>query len=191
MGQIVQDLQDQDQDLLDAEPDDDGITVEGPSSNETAPQFEWIHYGDANARRRARAHVTRTFRRQKATQSQKQKEKEPEKSGGSHIAQQRRSVTPLVQKHHRNITRHVGITQSHNQGSSSSSSSNCSSPSAANLALVPKPQSGQPLLRRTLGSGRGDPFDAFPVTLSPQDRALLDHCKLVLVYFKQDRKCRK
>jgi hypothetical protein len=129
--------------------------------------------------------VTREFRRQKATQSQKQKEKEPEKDGRSHIAQSRHNVATLVQQHRRNVTRHVGITESHSQGSSSSSSSSSSSPSAANLALVRRPQSGQPQLRRTLGSGRGDPFDAFPVTLSPQDRALLDHCKLVLVYFKQ------
>jgi hypothetical protein len=186
MCQIVQDLQDQDQDLSDLEPEEDAITAEPPSSDETAPQFEWIQYGDTNARRRARAHVTRSFRRQKATQSQKQKEKEPEKDGRSHIAQPRHNVTPVVQQRRRNVTQHVGITQSHNQGSSSSSSSSSSSPSAAKLALVPRPQSGQPLLRRTLGSGRGDPFDAFPVTLSPQDRTLLDHCKLVLVYFKQD-----
>ena len=186
MGQIVQD-----QVGLDLESDDDGITAEPPSSNETAPQFEWIQYGDANARRRARAHVTRGFRRQKAIQSQKQKEKEREKDGRSHLVQPRHNVTTLVQQHRRNVTRHVGITQSHNQGSSSSSSSSSSSPSAANLALVPRPQSGQPLLRKTLGSGRGDPFDAFPVTLSPQDRALLDHCKLALVYFKQDCNCRK
>jgi hypothetical protein len=153
------------QDQLDLYPDDEDVTTKAPSSNERAPQqkFEWIQYGDASARRRARAHITRGFRRQKATQSQKQKENnEAEKEGNS-----ARHNAPLVQQ--RRVTRYVETSQPHDQGSSSASATH----------LVQRP-----LLRRTLGSGRGDPFDAFPVTLSPQGQALLDHCKLV--YFSQD-----
>jgi hypothetical protein len=167
IGQIVHD---QDQDQPDLYLDDEDVTAEAPSSNERAPQqnFEWIQYGDVSARRRARAHITRGFRRQKATQSQKQKENnEAEKEGNS-----ARHNAALVQQRRPNVSRYVETSQSHDQGSSSAPATH----------LVQRP-----LLRRTLGSGRGDPFDAFPVSLSPQGRALLDHCKLV--YFSQN--CRK
>ena len=163
IGQIVQDQPD-------LYPGDEDVTAEAPSSNERAPQqnFEWIQYGDVSARRRARAHITRGFRRQKAAQSQKQKEKnEAEKEGNS-----ARHNAALVQQRRPNVSRYAETSQPHDQGSSSASATH----------LVQRP-----LLRRTLGSGRGDPFDAFPVSLSPQGHALLDHCKLV--YFSQN--CRK
>jgi hypothetical protein len=81
IGQIVHD---QDQDQPNLYLDDEDATAEAPSSNERAPQqnFEWIQYGDVSARRRARAHITRGFRRQKATQSQKQKENNEAEKGG-------------------------------------------------------------------------------------------------------------
>jgi hypothetical protein len=51
------------------------------------------------------------------------------------------------------------------------------------VLLLPRPSWRDPVLWKALGSGRGDPFDASPVKLSPRGRALLDHCKWV--YFSQ------
>jgi hypothetical protein len=51
------------------------IGEEQNAPQETVQKFEWVPYRDASARKRARAHITRGFRREKALHAQAKKEK--------------------------------------------------------------------------------------------------------------------
>jgi hypothetical protein len=115
-----------------------------------AQAFEWIPHGDASARRRARAHISRGFRRQKAAQALKDSETVKEKENTNARSNVRRDSTL------ESTVVNVSTVQpcDETQGWVSQE-----------LALQP-----------TLGSGRGDPFACIRITLGPEKQALLDHC---------------
>jgi hypothetical protein len=115
--------------------------------------FEWIQHGDASARKRARAHVTRGFRRQKAAEAKEKKRKDSsdESSEGGSPPEDR------IAK----ISTDTRITEPWDRQDSSSEDG-----SPRILDLGP-----------TLGSGRVDPFASMPIELGPGTHALLDHCK--------------
>lgn len=123
-----------------------------------AQAFEWIQHGDASARRRARAHITRGFRRQKAAEAKKnlekgkQSESQEEKRGGGAS-----KITPAVDELDAAFEDNEPWSAEPYEGARHSSQE---------LALHP-----------TLGSGRRDPFTSLPVDLGPGAHALLDHCK--------------
>lgn len=125
-----------------------------------AQSFEWIQHGDASARKRARAHITRGFRRQKAADAKENKEKEKArgKGSGSGSGNERSQGTqpnnPLDTESESNVLDRSSIQPYEAVGHL-----------GQELALHP-----------TLGSGRGDPFSSLPVDLRPGANALLDHC---------------
>jgi hypothetical protein len=136
-----------------------------PRNTIAEPQsFEWIPVqGDPTARRRARAHISRGFRRKKAFEEQQLKETNKD---------------------------NAGLTSSSSPGSrsekdqSSATSAEGSPPNQSNDAVDIR--SAQTvienlILKRTLGIGGGsrsdDPFQCFPVKLSRRDQAILDHCE--------------
>ena len=135
--------------------------VQGPGTNSSASSsekstsppaqdFEWIAHGDATARRRARAHVTRGFRRQKAAQAEQDKPKGKSKS--QEIIERRKSEGARV------------VIASKDQPYDEAERSNAS----LSLALQP-----------SLGQRSADAYPALPIDLSPATHALLDHCKLL------------
>ncbi len=123
-----------------------------------AQGFEWIAHGDASARRRARAHVTRGFRRAKAAQAQLEKGED---------------VVPKKGKKTKG-----GSPPESESGSSGSPGSSTTSP-AATTPLYMEEVGGttSALTVQSLGSGRKDPFSSLPVNMGPDTHALLDHCE--------------
>ncbi|KAH6701988.1 hypothetical protein BKA61DRAFT_681258 [Leptodontidium sp. MPI-SDFR-AT-0119] len=114
--------------------------------------FEWIPHGDASARKRARAHVTRGFRRQKAAQAQllsSGSDSGKTHKRGSSISSQESAITTVV------------------KGIRASQPCEVSDVDASAKTL----HQGM-VLQKTLGP---DPFAAFPVRLSPDKQELLDH----------------
>lgn len=155
-----------------------------PAEEKVTQSFEWIPHGDASARKRARAHVTRGFRREKAAQAKKEKNEKERRDSSS----QSSSSPPQDDVFE-------------NPGSSRTTSIN---PPDATL-FQPYEQTvegagGDPVgatdqglvLQHALGSERTDPFLILPVQLGPGTHALLDHCKsgpvvtLVLVINKHE-----
>lgn len=134
--------------------------AEGTSVKANVPPaqgFEWIAHGDASARRRARAHVTRGFRRAKAAQAQSEKAED-------------------------NVVRKKAKKPKGGSPPDSSSSSSSSTSPAATTPLYIEEVSATPTvltLVKSLGSGRTDPFSSLPVNMSPDTHALLDHCKSI------------
>jgi hypothetical protein len=132
-----------------------------------AHSFEWIPHGDASARKRARAHVTRGFRREKAAQAKKEKEYRERRESSSSASPPQDDVSE----------------------DSSSSRVNSITPPDTTLfqpyVHTVEDTGGEPVetldqglvLQRTLGSGRTDPFSTLPVQLGAETHALLDHCK--------------
>ncbi|CZR54674.1 uncharacterized protein PAC_04558 [Phialocephala subalpina] len=141
-----------DQARLDVEDD----PAQGTSVKANVPPaqgFEWIAHGDASARRRARAHVTRGFRRAKAAQAQSEKAED-------------------------NVVRKKAKKPKGGSPPDSSSSSSSSTSPAATTPLYIEEVSATPTastLVKSLGSGRTDPFSSLPVNMSPDTHALLDH----------------
>jgi len=126
----------------------------------TTPQnFEWIPHDDAGARKRARAHVTRVFRRQKVTEAQLQKKKKGNNRGSA-------NDTIKLQTSDQNVVSNSAkpaLETEHYEG--------VNDVTHANEMIV------KPVLQRTIGSVKRDPFASLPVQLSPDSRALLDHCE--------------
>ncbi|KUJ12894.1 uncharacterized protein LY89DRAFT_737794 [Mollisia scopiformis] len=128
----------------------------GSTSNKTAPAqgFEWIAHGDASARRRARAHVTRGFRRAKAAQAQLEKGGDVVRKKGK----KSKSISPPESE----------------SGSSTSSPAESTPIYNEEVQVAPSAVVVQNL-GAGLGSGRTDPFSSLPVNMSPDAYALLDH----------------
>lgn len=121
-------------------------------------EFEWIPHGDSSARKRARAHVTRGFRRAKAIEAQAKKggpksDSESPRSRSSSVEEE----NPLV------ILKGQAKPEPQDKVDTSASA---------------KEVIDGLILQRTLGSGRADPFATYPVKLTSESQALLDHCKL-------------
>jgi hypothetical protein len=133
-----------------------------------AQSFEWIPHGDASARKRARAHVTRGFRREKAVQAKREKEEQARRDSSSQSSS--------------------GPPQEDVWEAPSSSRTTPITPPNATLFQPYETvgdAGGEPvvdldqglLLQRTLGTGQTDPFSILPMQLGPGTHALLDHCK--------------
>lgn len=120
-----------------------------------AQAFEWIQHGDATARRRARAHITRGFRRQKAAEAKKNLEKEKQSESQEKRGEGADKITHAV----------GGLDAALDDNDSWSTEPGSARHNSQELALHP-----------TLGSGRQDPFRSLPVDLGPGAHALLDHC---------------
>lgn len=117
--------------------------------------FEWIQHGDASARKRARAHVTRGFRRQKAAEAKEKKRKDSSDDSSEGGSPPEDRIAKIFTDTH--------ITESLDRPGTSSEEG-----SPPILELGP-----------TLGSGRADPFGSMPIELGPGTHALLDHCKFI------------
>lgn len=133
-----------------------------PSQN-----FEWIQHGDASARKRARAHVTRGFRREKAALAKanasangKRRDSDDSSEGGSPRKDSNASSSSIDTIAEVTTVSHINKSW---ERSDSYSSEDGSPPI---LDLSP-----------TLGTGRTDPFGCMPIDLGPSTHALLDHCK--------------
>lgn len=128
--------------------------------------FEWIPHGDANARKRARAHVTRGFRREKAAQAKKEREERGRQDSSS----QSSSSPPQ---------------DDIRESPSSSQTTPLTPPDRTLFQPYEKTAESVPVVdlhqglaqQRSLGSGRTDPFSTLPVELGPATHALLDHCE--------------
>ena len=132
-----------------------------------AQGFEWILHNDANARRRARAHVTRGFRRQKAAQAQLLS------SGSS-------SESPKTQKEDscdniEGVACHPVI-----KGVQAAQARDGEDVDA--YGSVTAKAFRQELVLQKIT--RPDPFSAFPVKLSREKQELLDHCKSTPKHFR-------
>ena len=129
--------------------------------------FEWIPHGDVNARKRARAHVTRGFRREKAAQAKKEREERERRDSSS----QSSSSPPQD--------------DTWEDGPSSSQTTPLATPDTTLFQPQDNTVESLPVvdlrqgfaLQRNLGSGRTDPFSTLPVELGPATHALLDHCE--------------
>lgn len=133
---------------------DEEDPAEGTSKSVVPTQgFEWIAHGDVSARRRARAHVTRGFRRAKAAQAQLEK-----------------GVEVVVQKKAKSSK--CGSPPDSRSGSSTTSP-------VASPPIYIEEVTSTTLVGTGMGSGRTDPFSSLPVTMSPDTHALLDHCKSI------------
>lgn len=116
-----------------------------------AQSFEWIPHGDATARKRARAHVTRGFRREKAEKAKGLKTPITERTTVQRQASWRTNVRQPI---------HAGT---------------------AELAVEAPREDIEENKPSVLGSWRSDPFGSMPIELAPGTHALLDHCASHLV----------
>ncbi|KAL2074871.1 hypothetical protein VTL71DRAFT_8650 [Oculimacula yallundae] len=114
--------------------------------------FEWIPHDDASARKRARAHVTRCFRR-KAIQAQQVLK------GGSETAKTRKRGSGTGSKKDAITTVVKGVEAQPREGI------------VFDNVVANFLHQGM-ILQKTLGP---DPFAAFPVKLCPREQELLDH----------------
>ena len=125
----------------------DRVPTSGSGAHSAPIQsFEWITHGDATARRRARAHVSREIRRHKAAQPQPQEDfndNRKEERYRSHIPNAKGDIE---------ATASVAL------------------PAAAKYPIQ------RLMLHKALGLGQTDPFASFPVRLTPDSQAFLDHC---------------
>ena len=137
-----------------------------------SPQsFEWIPHGDASARKRARAHVTRGFRREKAAQAKKEQEDRARRDSSSQSSSSppqddvfeypSSSRTTAICLPDRTLSQPYGTALE----------------GADDDEGAPLAQDQELVLQRTLGTGRTDPFSTLPVQLGPDTHALLDHCE--------------
>ena len=129
--------------------------------------FEWIPVqGDPTARRRARAHISRGIRRRKALETPQAKPQDGSRKNEGSTS----SSSPGTRSE---------------KGQSSVTSAEDSPPHHEVDARSAQKVIENLILKRTLGTGGGsrgdDPFQCFPVKLSRQDQAILDHCKLAYV----------
>lgn len=155
-----------------------GVDGVGASKKSVAKPFEWVQYGDPAARKRARAHVTRGYRRQQAEAAQAAKLQAGYKSKSP-------SASPIPQ-------------------SSPISTRDTSPPEEANeeTAVVLHSQSQtwednagrrrlsfNPFIQRAIEGGNTDPFSALPIKLNMADHAVLTHCKLSFRLSQCKRHC--
>ena len=117
--------------------------------------FEWIQHGDASARRRARAHVTRGFRRHIVAEGQKPAEKE--KGNRKEHESSKKDIKP-------------------NKGLDSDLDSSILEISSIQPYEIADRSYRELSLHPTLGSGHTDPFACLPIGSAPGVHALLDHC---------------
>lgn len=142
-----------------ADPDIASKPVAGTGEKKSPPPaqaFEWIQHGDASARRRARAHITRGFRRQKAAEAKKASEKEEIAKENGKPEETRPGTGPQdgLDAELESVILEGSTIQPYEAAG------------YANQEVV---------LHPTLGSGRGDPFGSLPVDLGPGAHSLLDH----------------
>jgi hypothetical protein len=137
----------------------------GSAEKNVGQSFEWIPHGDASARKRARAHVTRGFRREKAAQAKKEKEERERRDSSS----QSSSSPPQEDLW---------------EAPTSSQTTPLTPPDATLFQPYETTAGNIPVdlhqglaLQRNLGSGRTDPFSTLPLELGPATHALLDHCE--------------
>lgn len=116
--------------------------------------FEWIPHGDSSARKRARAHVTRGFRRQKAAQAQLLAV-----SSGSESSNTPKRGFSVSSHDSKAIVKSVPTGQP------------CEGDDVNEFSKTLEKAID---LHKTVGP---DPFSAFPVKLNPEKQELLDHCK--------------
>lgn len=121
--------------------------------------FEWILHNDANARRRARAHVTRGFRRQKAAQAQvlssgsrSESLRTPKRDSSDNL--QGVACQPVIK----------------NQAARAREAKDFDTYGSVTARSLHQ----ELVLRKTTNP---DPFASFPVKLSQDKQELLDHCK--------------
>ncbi|KAE9369852.1 hypothetical protein N431DRAFT_485662 [Stipitochalara longipes BDJ] len=125
----------------------EATSASGSRRNDTSTQsFEWIAHGDATARRRARAHVSREIRKHKGAKPQLQDE-----------------CDDIRQRE-----RHTG----HNAKSKSGNVSATTAVASPSTAKYPVQRL---MLHKALGLRQSDPFSSFPIKLTPDAHALLDH----------------
>ena len=133
-----------------------------------AQSFEWIQHGDAGARKRARAHVTRGFRREKAAAQAKKEQEEKVRRNGSSQSSSSPPQDDVLKVP--GSSRTTPITPPH---------TTLFQPYEPTMQGV----GGEPvdalnqwlLLQRTPGTGRTDPFSTLSVQVAPGTHALLDH----------------
>ena len=135
--------------------------------------FEWIPHGDANARKRARAHVTRGFRREKAAQAKKEREERERRDSSSQS-----SSSPPQDDIWEGPSSSQTTTQTTTPPPLTPPDTTLFQPYEKAAESVPVVDLHHGLaLQRNLGSGRTDPFSTLPVELGPASHALLDHCE--------------
>jgi hypothetical protein len=145
--------------------------------------FEWIPHGDKSARKRARAHVTRGFRREKAALAKLESSKandrlnpypEDSRAGSSSKGQ---SNSPPEESD--GLVEHDTSTSTLPDPSLA-----CDSPRTSH-----DDNNDGIILQHTLSSARTDPFSALPLEVSSNAHALLDHCKCRLfIYYAPSRR---
>jgi hypothetical protein len=148
------------------------VTAKREPKTSAEPQaFEWIPHGDSTARRRARAHISRGFRRRKALEAQAQEES---KDIGGSTSSSSPDTQPDQEETAANRTEVVPANRFQNVVDTR--------PSAQKLIE-------ELFLRRTLGFGgrSDDPFQCFPLKLSSHDQAVLDHCKFAHFRLRSSR----
>lgn len=132
------------------------------------PQFEWIQHGDATARKRARAHVTRGFRREKAA-NVKSKPKKSESEETSEGDSPRKNMNSFSLNLSTNTTYGELLLD---QPIDNEKPRNYSEAAFSDEGRPPILE-----LSRTIGAGLADPFACMPIQLGPGTHALLDHCR--------------
>jgi hypothetical protein len=133
--------------------------AEPPVQLKPLNRFEWVPHGDPSARRRARAHVTRGFRRQKALAQQSEA---TDRSAKGNNRASERSPSPYspesVQGEYFEVANSKPID---NEGEYIAVAAN----------------QDRAVLQTSLLGNWIDPFDALPVSLCPDTKALLEHCR--------------
>lgn len=129
--------------------------------------FEWVQHGDASARRRARAHVTRGFRRQKAEAAELAKLK------GTGVVAVRKPANPLPVKAKTEevLEQKISTLVLRKNGEAKSGS-----PFSQDVVGA-KPTMQDFILVKQIGPGKTDPFDSLPVKLDSNGHAILEHCE--------------
>ena len=145
-----------------------GLDSVGASTKAVAKPFEWVQYGDPAARKRARAHVTRGYRRQQAEAAQQAKLQAGCKSKSP-------SASPITQSSPIS-TREDTPPEEHTEDTAVvlHSQSQAWDHDARQRQLP-----FNPFIQRAIQSGNTDPFNALPIRLNLADHAVLTHCMLL------------
>ena len=139
----------------------------------SAPEtFEWVQHGDASARKRARAHVTRGFRRQKAEAALLAKNKTTAINKSASSSPDTVEDDEVVEENNSPSTQKKFV--------KSKDGSKKGSPSSQNNGHIEhaKPTMQDFILVKTIGPGlKVDPFNSLPVKLDANGHAILEHCE--------------
>jgi hypothetical protein len=127
--------------------------------------FEWVQHGDASARRRARAHVTRGLRRQKADAAQLAKAKTEASKSKIPSLEEERSGGDVV------------VTVSNPPRAASEAADEVLVAAQPYNEAGPKVTILDFALVRTIGLGKTDPFASLPLRLDATGHAVLEHCE--------------